>query len=321
MPLVSIIIPVYNQEKFVRRSLDSCMKQTLSDIEIIVVNDGSDDATPQIIEELASQDKRIVVIHKKNGGPGLARNAGLEAARGQFVGFVDSDDYADHRMFEKMVAIAGENDADIVQCGFEKVNARGEVVGAGRSGEKIVTGADQCALEYSLQNEINNYLFCKLIKRSVIGDVRFPDLFASEDSFFLLQLFFKCRKAVLFKESLYTYVQHPESLTFYGFSPQRMDIIKSGKLMYDFSCNKIPGVSAYWGLFIVLNAVKLYSRSFPRKEFRYYRSELEKEFDHFYAIVKDTYAMNRIDRKSRMALNVFAVYPPLYALLYNLTHR
>ena len=115
-PKMSIIVPVYNVEKYLRRCLDSILNQTLTDIEVICVNDGSPDTSPEILEEYQKKDNRIVVINQENGGLGAARNTGINAARGEYLGFVDSDDFIVPTMYEKLYRKAKEQDADVVLC-------------------------------------------------------------------------------------------------------------------------------------------------------------------------------------------------------------
>lgn len=116
--LVSIIVPIYNVEKYIYKCVDSILNQTYSNIEIILVNDGSLDNCPVICDELQKNDSRIKVIHKDNGGLSDARNAGLHEALGQYVVFIDGDDYAESNMIEKALKAATSNQADIVQWGF-----------------------------------------------------------------------------------------------------------------------------------------------------------------------------------------------------------
>ena len=116
-PIVSVLVPVYNVEKYLPRCLESILQQTLSDIEVICVNDGSTDQSAQILENYAEIDKRIIVITKENGGLPSARNAALNKACGKYIGFVDSDDYIQPDMFEKLVNTAEKKSSDIVICG------------------------------------------------------------------------------------------------------------------------------------------------------------------------------------------------------------
>lgn len=117
-PKVSVIVPVYNTEKYLRRCLDSLVKQTMEDIEIIIVDDGSMDICAGLCDELSQTDARIKVIHKVNGGLGFARNTGIEAATGEYIGFVDSDDYIEPEMYERLYNAAAEYKADLAVSGF-----------------------------------------------------------------------------------------------------------------------------------------------------------------------------------------------------------
>lgn len=117
-PKVSIVVPIYNVEKYLRQCLDSIVGQTLQDIEIICVNDGSTDSSPAIIQEYAAKDPRFVVINKPNSGYGNSMNRGFDMAKGEYIGIVESDDYADPEMFEKLYACAKADQLDAVKAGF-----------------------------------------------------------------------------------------------------------------------------------------------------------------------------------------------------------
>lgn len=122
MPKVSVIVPIYKVEKYLRQCIDSIINQSLKDIEIILVDDGSPDNCPKICDEYKKIDSRIKVIHKKNGGLSSARNAGMKIATGEYIGFVDSDDYIEHDMYEKMYSTAKEYDVDFVMSDYYKVH-------------------------------------------------------------------------------------------------------------------------------------------------------------------------------------------------------
>ena len=119
--LVSVIIPVYNTEAYVKRCLDSITSQTYKNLEIIVVDDGSLDQSGKICEECASQDRRIKLIHKVNEGSGYARNAGIDIANGEYILLADSDDYLIDNCIERLVNVAQQESADLVQCTLSKV--------------------------------------------------------------------------------------------------------------------------------------------------------------------------------------------------------
>ena len=121
MPQLSVIIPVYNAEKFINNCVDSILNQTFSDLEVVLVDDGSPDLSGAICDGYAEKDKRVKVIHQKNAGVSAARNAGLDLASGKYVTFVDSDDFVEPQMYEKMISVAGEYDCDVVMCDCLKV--------------------------------------------------------------------------------------------------------------------------------------------------------------------------------------------------------
>lgn len=123
MPKVSIIVPIYNVEKYLDRCMQTLLNQTLKDIEIILVDDGSPDHCPQMSDEYAKNDPRVKVVHKNNGGLGYARNSGLDVATGEYVAFVDSDDFTSVEAYDTLYKVAKEQNADIVYAGFEYQNA------------------------------------------------------------------------------------------------------------------------------------------------------------------------------------------------------
>ena len=127
-PCISIIVPVYNVEKYLNRCLESLKNQSLRNIEIILVNDGSLDESGKICDEHSIRDKRIKVIHKENEGLGMARNTGLQVAQGEFVAYVDSDDYVSLDMYENLYTLAKKEEADTVLCNFYKVNSKGKIL-------------------------------------------------------------------------------------------------------------------------------------------------------------------------------------------------
>lgn len=118
-PIVSIVVPVYNVEKYLNRCIASLREQTLQDIEIILVDDGSTDSSGSLADAFAEKDKRIKVIHKENGGLASARNAGIDAACGEYIAFIDSDDWVDITMFEHLVDCAKKDRSDVVSCGYQ----------------------------------------------------------------------------------------------------------------------------------------------------------------------------------------------------------
>lgn len=192
-PIVSIIVPVYRVEPYLRRCLDSICDQTLHDIEIIAINDASPDRCDVILEEYARRDERVrVITHSQNRGVAATRNSGLENAKGKYIGFVDADDYVDANMYETLVHYAAEANADMVYCGFKMVYGDGS-----QSAASVPDDA-----RYDLRNavdcrqafrRIGFMTVNKLFAAATIREVRFPSLVFSEDSAFNIACFCRCR--------------------------------------------------------------------------------------------------------------------------------
>lgn len=123
--LISVIIPVYNIEKYIFKCLSSVASQKYTNLEIIVVDDGSTDNSGEICDMFAAGDNRIKIIHQKNAGLSAARNAGIDASKGEYIGFIDGDDYIDKMMYYEMIHIIEQNDADMVICDYESVDENG----------------------------------------------------------------------------------------------------------------------------------------------------------------------------------------------------
>jgi glycosyltransferase involved in cell wall biosynthesis len=196
---ISIVIPVYNVEKYIKRCLDSVINQTYKELEIILVNDGSIDNSGNICDEYAKKDERIKVIHKKNGGLSDARNIGIENAVGNYIGFVDSDDWILPNMYESLLNLCEEHDAQISICNVftdeNHINANNNF----RIYDK------QTIMELLLKDEVPSYACNKLFKREIIGNLRFTKDKYYEDLFDTYKFFNNANKVVKTEEMYYFY--------------------------------------------------------------------------------------------------------------------
>lgn len=168
-PKVSIVVPVYNVEKYLDRCIKSLISQTLKEIEIILVDDGSPDNCPTICDTYAIRDKRIKVIHKKNEGLGYARNSGIEIAEGQFIAFIDSDDYVDREMFEDLYCNATKLNSDTVFCGFFRENKKGVILKKVQEVERIEIFEGQAEIKEILLDMIGTEPSCKNDRRKSVS--------------------------------------------------------------------------------------------------------------------------------------------------------
>ena len=217
-PLISVIVPIYNVEKYLQRCIDSIINQTLKDIEIILVNDGSTDNCGNIIDEYAKQDERIVAIHKENGGQSSARNIGLDIAKGKYVGFVDSDDWISNDMYELLYKSITEDNYDIAVCGRSAYSSDNKML------NEIKIKDEKINLEeISLQNYVASKLFYshtvvvwnKLYSKDIIDThkIRFEDVsyVGSEDALFNYQVLCHVKKIRAIDKVCYSQLSREDS--------------------------------------------------------------------------------------------------------------
>jgi glycosyltransferase involved in cell wall biosynthesis len=211
--LISVIIPVYNVEKYLRKCIDSVICQTYLNLEIILVDDGSPDLCPQICEEYAKRDKRIRVIHQKNGGLSAARNAGIHAANGEYIGFLDSDDYIAPSMYELLIDSIHRYDADVAVCNFEYVEEDGNIRYSASPVKNEILTKEQ-ALKKLEEASWWYYVTAwnKLYHRSIFNEILFPVGKLHEDQFIVHEVFCQCKRIVTLEEKLYFYVQRENSI-------------------------------------------------------------------------------------------------------------
>jgi glycosyltransferase involved in cell wall biosynthesis len=219
--LISIIVPIYNVEKYLERCVASVRSQTYTNIEIILVDDGSPDQCGKICDDLATRDSRIKVIHKANGGLSDARNAGLEIAEGAFVGFIDSDDFLHPEMIRDLYCRINKHQADIAQCSFRSVTDD-SITDPGDDNEKVLTNLE--ALRFLYTSYGVDYVLAsnKLYRKSLFNRVRYPVSKIHEDEFTTYKLIYEARKVVVTDRKYYHYYQSPNSIIRSSFSPKRM---------------------------------------------------------------------------------------------------
>ena len=216
--MVSVIVPVYKVEPYLKNCVDSIINQTYNDLEIILVDDGSPDNSGTMCDIYAQADRRIKVIHKKNGGLASARNAGLQLARGEYIAFIDSDDSVDLSMYEFMVRIAEEKQADLVICGCQKISASDQIEKCDVSNSRSdILDADGVWKELFIM--LNNSSCNKLYKRTLLDGICFPEeLVHGEDMIFNLHYALRCTNGVRTTCGFYHYYDRAGSITRAAFS-------------------------------------------------------------------------------------------------------
>jgi glycosyltransferase involved in cell wall biosynthesis len=224
-PKVSVIIPAYNEERYLARCLDSVISQTLDEIEIILVNDGSTDGTYGICEKyLKKYLGKVMVIHKRNEGIGLARNTGIEMASGEYIGFVDADDWIDKNMYKEMYDTAVLNHSDVVVCDVKKI-----FVSEGKEQVEVSMPCESPAIDIGkyIKDGLNPaYSWNKLYKREIWGKFRFKKM-VYEDLDIVLTILGNCDKVSYVQKPFNTYYKRPGSITTTYENIRLLDMMKA----------------------------------------------------------------------------------------------
>lgn len=225
-PKISIIVPIYNVEKYLDRCLNSILNQSFKDIEIILVDDGSPDKSPEICNTYAEKDNRIKVIHKKNEGLGFARNSGIEIAKGEYIAFIDSDDYISPLMYEKLHQETLKHKYDIVYCGvnsekssgnFKEEHIYNETIADSKSIQLFLADIISSSPEEKIERKRPMAVWHAIYKKSLIDkyNIRFMSerLILSEDILFNISLIPRCESIRFIPYALYYHCLNSSSLS------------------------------------------------------------------------------------------------------------
>ena len=211
IPCISIIVPVYNVEKYLQQCIDSILAQTFRDFELILVDDGSPDNCPALCDAAAEKDSRIRVIHQQNGGLSAARNAGLDAARGEWIGFIDSDDLIEVDMYEAMYHAAQKYQADLAFCALQMVDEEDRPLASIREWTELEV-LDQAQAIARIASTPLHSACNKLYRRQIFETLRFPVGRLNEDSFVAPAVLEQVKTAVYVPQQYYHYRQHGTSI-------------------------------------------------------------------------------------------------------------
>lgn len=239
-PLISVIIPVYNVEKYLNKCITSVVEQTYKNLEIIIVDDGSTDQSPEICDEWKKRDSRIQVVHSSNGGAGKARNTALDMATGDYVTFVDSDDYIAPQMYQVLLEQFYDG-IGIVECNYSMVYDDSEEFKEERKIYKIHTYS---AMEAMYEN-INDHIFRQLIwnkmyRKDVIKGIYFPTGKKIDDEFWTYQAIGNASKLIYMDQKLYAYRQQEQSVMHLLDAKKRLEALKAKEERHKYICEFMP---------------------------------------------------------------------------------
>ena len=250
--LVSIIIPVYNVEDYLKRCVDSIIGQTYKNIEIILIDDGSTDKSGNICDDYLKADKRIKVIHKKNGGLSDARNFGLNISQGDYVCFVDSDDFVSELYVEKLLENSLRTGADVCACNFYYIDEFNKKWIKAEKQEKIYKSDEAIKDIFTVKQNTEVMVWNKIYKKELFdkNDIKFPVGKIHEDNFTTYKIYDKANYVSLINDKLYYYYQRSDSIMGKAFNKKRFDILialkeikkyfsKDNRLQKEVQCNEL----------------------------------------------------------------------------------
>lgn len=314
---LSVIVPVYNVSSYLPRCIDSLINQTYNRIEIILVDDGSTDNSGKICDAFATEDTRIRVFHKANGGLSEARNFGLSKSKGQYIAFIDSDDYLHSHTFEWMMIILQKEGAEVAACQFKYIqahqNAQDELQCSGDT--TILTGREAVAGLYGPQSRTIQFTACnKIYKKSLFIDhsIEFPVGKIHEDMYTTYKVLFHANKVVILPEQLYYYRQHISSITGVAFS-------KKNFTLFDATASAITFFQQHQEEHLVRLAIenhlrtltKIYVKLFNSKDTKKLAKEILKIFESSVTEIP----RNQINFKSNVRIILFKYFPKQTATL------
>ena len=240
--LISIVVPVYNVENYLKKCISSILEQTYKKFELILVDDGSTDDSGKICDEIKKMDNRIEVIHKKNGGLSDARNAGIDIARGKYITFIDSDDYIEIDYIEYLYNLIKMNNAMISVCAYYVITENGYKINSAKGyGSEVLNKID--AYKRMLNEEgFSVSAWAKMYLKSLFDDIRYPFGRLNEDNGTTYKLIDQVEKIAFGADPKYYYLKRTGSIMLSGFKLKKMDMIVLTDEMCDFLDNKYPAL-------------------------------------------------------------------------------
>ena len=317
-PLISVIIPVYKAQAYLERCVGSIRNQTYRNLEIILVDDGSPDESGAMCDQFAQEDSRIRVIHKENGGPASARNAGLDAMTGEYVTFVDSDDHIDPLMYRELYQLSVEHGADIACCGIVKVNDQVTCGYFNDNLEDFLLLSRAEAMGELLKNyRITDSLCDKLYRKGIFDRVRMAEGMLFEDVDVIYRCIREADRVVYTGKPLYRYYQSQGSIMRGVFDIRQFDVIKASRNRVNYYRQEYPEhLDLAYAKYVEVALEVLY-RSRGVREYQPMRNDLTKELKQ---ILKD-HPNLPMTRNNRIKVFFFRLSLPVFVAFISVYHR
>ena len=240
--LVSVIVPIYNLENYLEKCIRSLLNQTYANLEVFLVNDGSKDSSGEICDKYSALDQRITVIHQQNGGAAAARNAALDVCKGEYIAFVDGDDYIDIHYVQTLVECMEKQGAQISICGWQDVYESTIVEERPLVGEVEIYNTEQALENLMYQRRFDTAMWSKLYKRELFEGIRFPLGNLYEDIAIIYKVFCNADVISYVDYKGYFYLLREQGTTLQTFKPKKMDLIDVVDDMVDYLLPKYPQI-------------------------------------------------------------------------------
>lgn len=313
-PIISIIVPIYNVGKYLPKCIESILNQTFKNFELILVNDGSTDNSGVVCDDYAKKDTRIKIIHKSNGGVSSARNAGLYVAKGEYIGFVDPDDYIDKNMYEKLYRLCIDNNSDIAICRFNR-EINGKIQNK-ESTEEIIELNNMVAMNELFKGNLYRFSLCnKLFSKKCFNDVLFPEERIHEDLSTTYKLFANSKKAVYINYCGYIYVRRENSILTSTYNEKRLqafiawdEIIEFIDKNYYEIIEQVIATFTYWCVDNILYILNQVNNS---KKKNNYLNIIQKYTTKYYIYIKRN---NILSRSYKLRIRIFNINYKLFIL-------
>lgn len=310
---VSIIIPVYNVKEYVEKCIESVLNQTYKNIEVIIINDGSTDGCEKIVNKYAQKDKRIKVINKENGGLASARNIGLKLVTGNYVMFVDSDDWIAENTIEKLYKELKKEKYDIIEFGYTKVDEKSIIVDGYKFYEKKLLSNESILKEYFSNNIIQEVVWNKIYNRNILQGISMQEGRIYEDYMVMPEILINTNELLIIPDIFYSYLQRRNSIVHSKFSKKNLDWIYAGNYVIDF-CNKNIKKYEYAArlrkiMLCVQQYNELIKSDIETNEKIKYKNIILKEFKKDYTEAKKMNILKKEKMTKRMLYYLFNIMP------------
>jgi len=309
---ISVIVPIYNVEKYLERCIESIIGQTYQNLEIILVDDGSPDNCGKICDAYMKKDERIKVIHKENGGLSDARNAGQKIATGEYISFIDSDDYIDKDMYQYMIEEMKRANAEIAICGTKIEFENGKMIIKSNPIDEVLDSRE-AIIKMNSFSSFNMSVWNKLYKKNIVENIEFPFGKKSEDYYVMFRYFDKANKIILLKEAKYHYIQRENSIS-RGKNISE-DYIEGSEKQQEFIREKYPDIEFVGNTAYAFSYIAVYNRYIKNKKKlnKDKRKKFQKEVKRYIGDIQNN---PYISKKKKIQASIFCINLSIYKILF-----